>query len=85
MKQIRRNVFETNSSSTHAITFVNKDELNQFISGKSFFNTHYNNDWYKNKDNLSEFPTYKQVRDYILNKLMICKQTKMSFRLQRGV
>lgn len=69
MKQIRRGVFETNSSSTHSITFVNKDELTQFINGESFFNAYYH-DGNTEETELSEFPTRKQVRDFILNKVL---------------
>ena len=69
MIKIRHNVFETNSSSTHSITFVNEDKLNQFINGESFFNTYYD-EKYGDKNELSEFPTREQVRDYILNKTL---------------
>src|SRR5574344_1403841 len=69
MKQIRRGVFETNSSSTHSITFVNKDELTQFINGESFFNAYYH-DGNTEETELPEFPTHKQVRDFILNKAL---------------
>ena len=34
MKQIRRGVFETNSSSTHSITICMKDEYDRWRSGK---------------------------------------------------
>lgn len=33
MRQIRRNVFETNSSSTHSICIVTKDEFDWFTDG----------------------------------------------------
>jgi hypothetical protein len=69
MKQIRRNVFETNSSSTHSITFVNKDELFSFINGESFFNSYYHHGK-NNDDNLPEFPTREQVKNFILDKVL---------------
>ena len=34
MKQIRRGVFETNSSSTHSITMCNKDDYSKWEAGK---------------------------------------------------
>ena len=34
MKQIRRNVFETNSSSTHSLTIVSLEEYEKFVSGE---------------------------------------------------
>ena len=34
MRQIRRNVFETNSSSTHSITMCMDSEFNKWVKGK---------------------------------------------------
>lgn len=34
MKQIRRNVFETNSSSTHSITMCMKSEFDKWVEGE---------------------------------------------------
>ena len=34
MKQIRRNVFETNSSSTHSITMCMKSEFDKWVAGE---------------------------------------------------
>ena len=34
MKQIRRNVFETNSSSTHSITMCMKSEFDKWVGGE---------------------------------------------------
>lgn len=42
MLQIRRNVFETNSSSTHSLTMCSKDEYDAWINGEVYF------DWYNN-------------------------------------
>ena len=37
MEQIRRNVFETNSSSTHSITICSKDEFQKWKNGELFY------------------------------------------------
>lgn len=37
MINIRRNLFETNSSSVHSITMCEKDEFNAWVEGKLFF------------------------------------------------
>ena len=34
MRQIRRNVFETNSSSTHSITMCMKSEFDKWVAGE---------------------------------------------------
>lgn len=38
MKQIRRGVFETNSSSTHSLTLCSKDEYSKWEKGEVLFN-----------------------------------------------
>lgn len=38
MKQIRRNVFETNSSSTHSITMANSDDYSKWQKGNLYLN-----------------------------------------------
>ena len=38
MRQIRRNVFETNSSSTHSITMCMKSEFDKWIDGELVWN-----------------------------------------------
>ena len=38
MKQMRRNVFETNSSSTHSITMCSQDEYERWEKGELYFN-----------------------------------------------
>lgn len=38
MLQIRHGVFETNSSSTHSITIVPKDEFEKWVDGEVYFN-----------------------------------------------
>lgn len=37
MKQIRNGIFETNSSSTHTLTMCMKDDYNDWINGKAYF------------------------------------------------
>ena len=37
MKQIRRNVFETNSSSTHSIAIATKNEFEKWCDGELFY------------------------------------------------
>ena len=37
MRQIRRNVFETNSSSTHSITICMKSEFDKWVNGELVF------------------------------------------------
>lgn len=38
MLQVRKGVFETNSSSIHTLTIATEDEFNDFIDGKLFYN-----------------------------------------------
>ena len=38
MKQIRRNVFETNSSSTHSLTMCSQSQFDDWKAGKILFN-----------------------------------------------
>ena len=37
MKQVRRGVFETNSSSTHSLTIITKQEFDDYQKGKLVF------------------------------------------------
>lgn len=43
MKQMRRNVFETNSSSTHSIAFATKSEFEKWSDGELFYNDGWSN------------------------------------------
>lgn len=43
MLQIRKNVFETNSSSTHSLTICSKDEYQDWVDGKCYWSR-----WYEN-------------------------------------
>lgn len=41
MRQIRKNVFETNSSSTHSLTICTKEEYDNWKNGKLLFDSYY--------------------------------------------
>ena len=41
MRQIRKNVFETNSSSTHSLTMCTKEEYDNWKNGKLLFDSYY--------------------------------------------
>ena len=56
MLQIRHNVFETNSSSTHSITMCSKDDYNRWANGDVYLN-----DGWWSKDNESEYKDKKFV------------------------
>lgn len=56
MLQMRKNVFETNSSSTHSITMCTEDEYNAWANGDVLLN-----DGWWGKDNMSEFKDKKFV------------------------
>lgn len=56
MLQIRRNVFETNSSSTHSITMCSKDDYDRWARGEVYLNE----GWWS-KDNESEYKNKKFV------------------------
>ena len=56
MLQIRKNVFETNSSSTHSITMCSQDEYDAWMKGDVLLNE----GWW-GKDNKSEFKNKKFV------------------------
>jgi len=38
MKNVRIGIFETNSSSTHSLTIVSKEDFEEFKTGKTFYN-----------------------------------------------
>jgi hypothetical protein len=61
MRQIRRNVFETNSSSTHSITMCTSSEYNDWQNGKVYLNDSYigSNSQYKDK----KFVTKEEIVD----------------------
>ena len=47
MKQVRRSVFETNSSSTHSITICTEDEYEKFKSGELMYDS-WGESWFRN-------------------------------------
>jgi hypothetical protein len=53
MKQIRRNVFETNSSSTHTLAICTEDEYKDWKDGKLLFNK-WNETFVKNSINITK-------------------------------
>lgn len=57
MLQIRRNVFETNSSSTHSITMCAKYDYDRWKNGEVYLN----DGWWWGKDNESEYNSKKFV------------------------
>lgn len=66
MKQTRRNVFETNSSSTHSLTMCLKNDYNMWKAGKVYLNE--NSGWsshspYKEK----QFITKEEAIDILTN------------------
>ena len=66
MKQIRRGVFETNSSSTHSITMCMKEDYDKWVNGEIYLNK--GRGWcsyskYKDK----QFVTKKEAIDIITN------------------
>ena len=56
MLQMRKSVFETNSSSTHSITMCTQDEYSSWVNGDVLFN-----DGWWSADNTSEFKNKKFV------------------------
>ena len=63
MNQIRKGVFETNSSSTHSLVISSKDEIDKWISGELYYLT-----WYPNQMRLAgiakkDFYTKEEVED----------------------
>ena len=61
MRQIRRNVFETNSSSTHSLTMVNSDDYSKWQKGDFYLNESWmssDSEYVKEK-----FVTFDQVID----------------------
>ena len=61
MKQIRRNVFETNSSSTHSLTMANSDEYSKWKEGKVYLN----DSWFSSDSEYAkeQFVTFDQIVD----------------------
>lgn len=64
MIQVRRNVFETNSSSTHSITICMEEDYNRWQKGELYLNNHYGGtSAYKDL----KFVTKEQLLDIVKN------------------
>ena len=70
MFNIRKNVFETNSSSTHSICICTEEEYNRFKSGDMLYDT-YNEELVTVSDNEIEseedeyrYRSYEDIGDY---------------------
>ena len=64
MFQVRRGIFETNSSSTHSITMCTKNEFNEWVDGKIYRNDGY---WGNSTSALKDkdFLTYDEAIELI--------------------
>lgn len=64
---IRRNVFETNSSSTHSITICSKQEFEDWKNGKLVYDSYgeklFSKNDVVNKDDYEDFMTYDNFED----------------------
>lgn len=76
-RQIRRGVFETNSSSTHSITMCIKSEYDRWCIGKTYLYTGYGygfSDDFKPKEN--NFYTYDECIEFLKhNKYVVDENT----------
>lgn len=55
MKSIRRNVFETNSSSTHSMSICTKEDYDNWKKGKVYFDSG-NNKFITREEAMEKFP-----------------------------
>lgn len=67
MKQIRKNVFETNSSSTHTLAICTEDEYKDWKDGKLLFNK-WNETFVKNSINITKQDRKEAEERYTLYK-----------------
>ena len=67
MKQIRKNVFETNSSSTHTLAICTEDEYKEWQDGKLLFNK-WNETFVKNSINITKQDRKEAEERYTLYK-----------------
>lgn len=74
MRQVRHNIFETNSSSTHSLTICTKDEYNNWLNGNVLFDRDMN----KFVENVTiSSQQYKEAENYYnRNKLSYYKDWK---------
>ena len=70
MKQIRANVFETNSSSSHSLVLCDKNTYQKFVNGELFYNTRHET------NGLPEFCTLPEIKVYIRKCYEVINQIK---------
>lgn len=63
--QIRKGVFETNSSSTHSLCICSQEDFDAWKSGKTLFNEYKNE--FRSADDFGISVTDKEVEDYYNN------------------
>lgn len=59
MRQIRRGVFETNSSSVHTMTMCMKDDYDKWVSGEVYYNRYISE--------LNDFVTKEEAISFLMN------------------
>lgn len=59
MISVRRNVFETNSSSTHSLTMCSEDEYNKWKNGEMFYDS-WNDELITKEEYLKQYEEYKK-------------------------
>jgi hypothetical protein len=78
MINIRLGVFETNSSSTHSIAIMNKDEWEKVKAGKLFINIAAH--WYDGKDAPAGFTKYPEL---VTEEVLLAEAKKEYLREER--
>ena len=63
MRTVRRGVFETNSSSTHSLTIVSKEEYDKCENGELLF-SRYDRNFVENTAENREDEDYKTCKDF---------------------
>lgn len=68
MIQIRKNVFETNSSSTHSLTICSKDEYQDWVDGKCYW-SRWKEDFVSNEEVEENFKksSYDDFDEYLID------------------
>jgi hypothetical protein len=63
-RQIRRNVFETNSSSVHSISIASKDDFDKWVNGELLYDSwsgeFATEESIKNRDDCEDFVSFKE-------------------------
>ena len=65
MLQIRKNVFETNSSSTHSLCICTEDEYSRWQKGEVYYH-HWNDEFVSKEEVLKELRENKYLADHIV-------------------